>query len=1110
MSKNSTIKFVGLHAHTGIGSPFDGLGFPKDHMEFAFNNGSDALAQTDHGNMNGLSYQVLHAKKMQAEGKNFKPIFGIEAYFLPSIKEWRKEYEKAKENKKEKKKLDFSRSGTTIEDENASKRLVKSILNRRRHLILLAQNQIGLNNIFKMVSNSFSKGSFYRYPRMDYELLEKHSEGVIATSACMGGIYAGNYWENREEGPDAVIEAMRETTTQMMKIFGDRWYGELQWNNISEQHEINKYIIRLSKECGLKLVSTADSHYPNPEAWKDRELYKRLGWLGKGGMPKWMSAELPASLEEIGYELYPKNGDQMWASYKKYTAECKVEYDDDLVMNSITETYHIAHERIESFMPDNTIRLPDFVIPPNQTADKALVSMCIDGLKGLNLNENKEYIARLKEELEVISERGFSKYFLTMKAVADKANESQITGVGRGSAGGSLVSYVLKITQIDPIKYNLLFSRFLRKDATDHPDIDFDCSAPMKLKEQLAEEWGHNKVVPISNFSTLKLRSLIKDIAKLYKVPFVEVNSITSKMLNEATPLAKKKHGIKAGVYIPTFEEVMEYSDSLKSFLRKYPYIANHVNMLHGQIRATSRHAGGLVIGKDLNKHMPLINSKGVTQTPWSEGQNVRHLEPMGFIKFDILGLSTLKMIETSIYHILRRHHKIDNPTFEDIKKFYNDKLHPERINLNDQKVYKNIFHKGRFAGIFQFTEKGAQNFCKRAKPTNIKEVSNITAIFRPGPLAMNVDSLYIEAKKEPNKIKYVHPILREVLEGTFGYLIYQEQIALLAHKLGENISLDEGNILRKLLTKKGTGKGTKEIRIIRNKFIEGCLKKEISKNASEKLWRTMSAFAQYGFNLSHSICYSVISYQCAWLYNYYPAEWMVSFLQKEPEVRKEKAMNIAKKAGYYIEPANINKSGNSWEISENGKTLIQPLTSLKGLGEKAIEQVIKHRPFNTIEELLFNKEIAYSKLNKKALDVLTRAKTLNCLIDDRFINLKHFWLAAIKNRPLTKKKLDESIEEFKDTDDFTKEEYIENTVSLSGIYPFELVLEDDIKQRLEYYKVPPLSEYDEDIGVAWFIPREIIERKTINNRPYYVIKTIDSNSAMTDVKCWGVNPKKR
>lgn len=538
----SNIAFVNLHGHSVAGSPFDALGYPQEHMDFAYENGCDALALTDHGNMNGLAYQVLHAKKMKEEGKNFKPIFGVEAYFLPSIKSWREEYEKAKADKKRKREIQ-KQTGMSIEAEGDSKKAT-NILNRRRHLILLAQNQTGLSNIFSMISKSYSNENFYRYPRVDYEILSQHSEGVIAASACLGGIYAGNYWENRDKGEDAVLAAMRETTRRMMEIFGDRWYGELQWHSAPEQHELNNYIIQMKQEFGIQLISTADSHYPNQQAWKDRELYKRLGWLGKGS-PEWLSSELPIDVEEVGYELYPKNGDQMWESYKHYSEKVGANYDDDLIMDSITNTHDIAHKRIENFMPDTKVRLPDFVVPAGKTATQTLTAFCLEGLRDLGFYENKEYLDRLKEELLVIDDRGFSKYFLTMKAIADEATATQLAGPGRGSAAGSLVSYALGITQVDPIKYGLLFSRFLRKDATDYPDIDYDVSDPMTLKEGLAEKWGQKTVVPISNFNTLQLRSLIKDISKFYDVPFAEVNTVTSRMMAEATPLAKKANGIK-------------------------------------------------------------------------------------------------------------------------------------------------------------------------------------------------------------------------------------------------------------------------------------------------------------------------------------------------------------------------------------------------------------------------------------------------------------------------------------------------------------------------------------------------------------------------------------
>ena len=1103
------MKFVNLHAHSGVGSPFDGFGYPQEHMDFAFDNGCEALALTDHGNMNGLAYQVLHAKKMKKQGKDFKPIFGVEAYFIPSVVEWREELERHKADKKMARKIEKEQSGTTIENEGESKAKGLSTINRSRHLVLLAMNETGLQNIFKLVSESYTGDYYYRKPRIDFDLLERHNEGVIALSACLGGIYAGCYWSKREEGSEAVMECMRDMTRKMISIFGDRWYGELQWNNVPEQHELNQYIIEIHKEFDLPLVSTADSHYPTPGAWKDRELYKRLGWLGKG-KPEWLDMELPLSVQEMEYELYPKNGDQMWDAYTTYSKDCEVEYDDDIVRQSIEESYRIAFDRIGDFLPDNTVRLPDFVVPAGYTEDGYLEHLAKKGLAyaPCNIWKNQKYQDRLQHELKVIADRGFSKYFLTMKAISDKTNETQLSGPGRGSAAGSLVAYALGITAIDPLRYGLLFSRFLRSDATDYPDIDYDVSDPMVLKEQLIEEWGSSTVVPISNWNTLQLRSLLKDISKFYDIPFQEVNVVTSRMLAEATPIAKKAHGIKAGVYTPTFEEVIKYSETLQKFFKAYPDVKTHVEALQGSYRSCSRHAGGVVVGEDLDKYMPLISSKGVRQTPWSEGQNVRQLEPMGFIKFDILGLSTLRMIEDCIRKILERHYNKPNPTFEDVKEFYDEHLHPDVINLDDQEVYKNIFHNEKWIGIFQFTEGGAQRFASKVKPTSIIDLAALTSIYRPGPLSAGVDKAYAKAVEEPQYVKYLNKDVERVTKETYGFLIFQEQIAQLAYNLGDGITMDEANLLRKILTKKGTGKGHEVKERIHEKFIRGCSNKGISVREAEQLWQTFEYFSGYGFNKSHAVSYSVISFQCAWLCNYYTVEWTAAFLSREPESRKEKAINLAKQHGYMIEPLNINYSGDTWNILDE-QTLIAPLTTIKGLGDKAIEQIVAHRPFNTVEELLFHEEVVYSKFNKKALDVLARCGALKDLMDDRFTGDKHFWTAVCLDRPRNKKKLDENIETYRPEGSYTEEERIQFIADLTGIFPLSKVLTTKIQNELAEMCIPPISEYDEDLRLCWCIPRKIIKKKSRNGKYFYVVTAIDSNSAETRIRCWSIDPEK-
>jgi DNA polymerase-3 subunit alpha len=454
-----SIPFANLHGHSTY-SIFDGMGYPDEHVDFAFQNGLEGMAFTEHGNMNSFSHAFTKSKKMKEEGKDFKIIYGLEAYVHPNIEEWKLEKEKHKEDTKLAKQVDED-VGLVVEDENESKRVIKSSLNQRSHLVLTAQNQEGLNNLFKLVSNSYKGDNFYRFPRMDYNLLKQHSSGIIASSACIGGILGNDYWRNREQGDKAVFDAMAKTTEAMMDIFGDRFYGELQWANYAEQHIINQKIIELSKVYGFQLISTCDAHFPNPNVWKDREIYKMIGWMGKKKDEIKIDA-LPSTLEEMEYQLYPKNGDELFAAYRNFSKRLGFVYDDRLIEESIARTADIARNRITNYSPDTSIKLPSFVVPEGETADTALAKLSVSALKDSGLYKSQEYIDRLKEELHTIKDRGFSKYFLTMKTITDKAKSVQLCGDGRGSGAGSLVSYLLKITEVDPIKYKLQFSRFIR------------------------------------------------------------------------------------------------------------------------------------------------------------------------------------------------------------------------------------------------------------------------------------------------------------------------------------------------------------------------------------------------------------------------------------------------------------------------------------------------------------------------------------------------------------------------------------------------------------------------------------------------------------------------
>ena len=1101
-------KFVNLHGHSTAGSPFDAIGYPQQHIDFAISNGMDALALTDHGNMNGLPYQVLHSKELNKNGTKFKPIYGAELYFHPDLDHWR--WLKEEEVKKKTSSTTQLASGAVVEDEGETKNKKKNPLKKRNHLVVLAKNQAGLNNLFQLISKSFTGDNFYSFPRIDYSMLEEHHEGLIVASACLGGVYAGDMHDHLEDGDEAVLEAMRKTTRRMQSIFGKKWLGELQWLDHPLQHKLNKFIIQISKEFDVPLISTCDSHYHNPEIWKDRTLYKKLN-------PKFISREiekgskLPDTVDEVGYELFPKNASQMWEAYKKYSELGDTEYDDEIVKSSIELTYEIAHEWIEDFYPDTSVRLPDFIVPEDSgmSADELLKQACEFHLaqKGLSDDDegSKVYIDRLAHELSVIADRGFSSYFLTMKAASDEAQKIMLTGPGRGSAAGALVSYLLGITQIDPIRWDLSFARFLRSDAVDYPDIDYDVSDPMRFKDILIDKWGRNNVVPISNWTTLKPKTLIKDISRFYGLPFVEANKVTTVMEEEAAPKKKRELGMKSGVVTLTFDDLKKYSPTLNKFLAEYPQVETHLDILHGQVKACSRHAGGVVIGQDLDRYMPLIRSGKVTQTPWSEGQNVRHLEPMGFIKFDFLGLATLKMIEDCIELILKRHHGIEEPTYDQIKEWYNKNLHTDIVNFNDQKVYENVFHNENWAGIFQFAEEPMQKFATRVKPRSLEDLTALTSIWRPGPIAAGVPERYLEVRNSGD-VKFPNEYLKQITKETKGFLIYQEQIAKLACTVGENISEDEGNVLRKLIIKTGSSKKQKKLDAIYNKFITGASKKGMSRDEADSLWQLMKNFAAYGFNKSHALSYSTISFQTAWLLTYYPVEWLCGFMNAQGEKKKEKSISIVQPLGFAVKGIDINESNDKWTPSADGKTLIQPLNTLKGMGDKAMKKIMTHRPYSSIDEMLFGDK----KLGKKELNALVKIGALDHLIDERFNNRKHLYLAAVENKPQSKKRFRENILNFADEPDFTNEENIDNLVSITGVYPISMVLDIRVKRRLDNACVPQISDFDPELGACWFIPREIIVKNTKSGRVYWQVLVTDDSGGLSKILCWNIKDNTR
>ena len=816
-------RFFGLHSHSGF-STFDGLGYPQEHIDFCRSNKLDGWSLTDHGHMNGFAHAYLHVKKLNKAGANFKFIPGCEMYVHPSLNEWQAQYDIKRaakkgdqaainkilgENEHIKNKLialidgdgeivalNTEDASLTVENEEETKSAkFYDPIKRRHHLVVLPKTSEGLERLFGLVSKGYLKG-FYRFPRVDYEMIKEAAAGghLMISTACIGGPLAFEVFNHLQQyefdnlsplllNDSSIMHKVQtgigNTVDRLVDAVGrENLLLELQFNKLPAQHLANRAIIEFARNNNMsnQLIVTCDSHYANPDHWKERELYKKLGWLNyKDFNPD----SLPKSRDELKCELYPKNAAQVWETYQEVKGDLDF-YDDQLVFDAIERTHDIAHHEIKDIHPDTSMKLPSYVIPKGMTANKALLEACKKGLVERGLGSNSEYINRLRWELKVIKEKKFAKYFLTMKAIIDLARDHMMVGPGRGSGAGSLVNYVLYITDIDPIEYGLLFERFLSIDRSDAPDIDNDVSDRDGLITLLREKFGEENIVPISNYNTFKLKSLIKDVSRFYSIPFGEVNKALAPLERDVRR-GRKKDAEAENSFDIKLGEAIKYSESLENYLKKYPQVVEPIGVLFKQNKALGRHAGGVIISENISNRMPLILARGESQTPWVEGMNYKHLEEFGWIKFDLLGLETLRIIERTISLILQQQGNND-PTFDDIKNWFNNNMSPKMIDFNDKKVYQNIYHQGKWAAIFQCTNRGAQSLFKRAKPESIVDLATLTSIFRPGPLSAKVDKLYITAKKFPENVEYGHPLIKEVLEETYGCIIFQEQVMELCH----------------------------------------------------------------------------------------------------------------------------------------------------------------------------------------------------------------------------------------------------------------------------------------------------------------------------------------
>ena len=1143
-------RFVGLHAHSHF-STFDGLGYPADHIDFitSESQGMDAWALTDHGNGNGLAHAHSHAVKLQKQGRNYRQLYGVEFYFVPSLKQWSEEYAahrqaikdaktSAAAEKKAKEKTDISADdeagGHVVEDEDETKSIdiLKDEWKRRYHLVGIAKNAKGLANLFTLVKKSYKYG-FYRYPRIDFEMLKEHGEGLHISTACLGGIYSNRILRGVAHGQsrEKIQHELTYLSDRFLDCVGDNFHLELQFNKIDKQHVVNDYLIEHHKLTGIPLIATADSHYPTQDKWQARELYKKLGWLGKrDGMV------LP-QYEELQCELFPKNATQMWDEFKAgYSNHDFYKGNEELVKSSIEKTHDIVWNECEDTWVDGEAKLPKISVP-GKTPFRHLADLVKEALIREDLADNKEYVDRAKEELSDIKYLGHESYFITMYEIFKKAETKTLFGPARGSGGGSLVNYLLGITQLDPIPYNLLWSRFLGRHRVSWPDIDTDAGDRDELINAARELYGDDAVIPVSNFNTLKLKSLIKDISKFHGVPFDEVNKLTGPLQDEVMALARDENQEKS-VFVLKHEDCMKYSPAYQEFMEKYPEVGEHVATLFMQNRSVGRHAGGVIVAdpKDLQESMPIIGVRGDLQTPWTEGMNFRNLEDNGFLKFDFLGLTLLKDVENCIYRILKKQGN-SSPTFLDAKAFFDKHLNCRFVQQDDPKVWEHVYHNARFTGVFQFTAAGARKFALEAKPDCIEELAALTAIYRPGPLKANVHRKYVKAKKNADQIKYDHPIIEEILGPTFGFVTFQEQFMLLAQKLA-GFDPGESDKLRKTLVKKSLdtlhSKGSEKA-IARDKFIKGA--KELNgvpEEVSSKLWSEIEFFSVYGFNKSHAVAYAIDSYYAAWLHTHYETDWLATILQSEngnPSAMS-KTISEIKSYGYEIAPADINHSGIDWHYSEDLQAFVPPLTSLKGVGDKAVDEIFANRPYQSLDDLFFTDkgDWKHSKLNKTAFTTLCKMEAfasikefkegtlfnhrqlLGIIVSNydrlrkgRYGITKTQQKRAIKNGEMLIPVVDVLISEVQDVIDWNRTEKIQNYMELSNdasidlLFPQSFVDKVSKKNVGSVFKIPGGEK-----GIGWFCILETIKKKTKNGKDFMRLKVTDNQNNTGWVRVWG------
>ena len=936
------MKFSHLHVHTQF-SLLDGAAPIKSLYKKAIADGMPALAISDHGNMFGAFEFVKEAYNHKNDDGTLKvkPVVGCEFY---------------------------------ITTDRTRKTFSKDEKDPRHHQILLAKNDVGYKNLVKLTSLGFIEGMYSKYPRIDKQLIHKYHEGLIATTCCLGALVPQTILKKGEDEGENEFK-------WWLNIFQQDYYVELQRHGIPEQDKVNEVLLRFAKKYNVKVIASNDSHYVDQKDSNAHDILLCINTGEKQATEKWQGNG-DDDVQSKGKRFAFPN-DQFYL--KKTEEMSKVFFD---IPEAIDNTNEIV-DKVELLDLKRDILLPHFVVPANfKTQDEYLASITWAGAKERYKIFTPEIEERINFELGVIRDMGFAGYFLIVGDFIKAGRDMGVfVGPGRGSAAGSVVAYCIGITNIDPIKYNLLFERFLNPERKSMPDIDtdFDDDGRQRVIDYVVQKYGKNQVAQIITYGTMAAKSSIADVARVMDLPLAESRAL-SKLVPEKpginlkrllqAPITSKeaKEGEKS---LEDKEQLQaEDIDNVKKLREIYrgddllSKILHEAEILEGSVRNTGIHAAGIIIApKDLTDLIPVATSK--ESELWLTQIEGSVIEEAGVIKMDFLGLKTLSILKTAL-GLIKQNHGVD--------------ISIDYIPLDDEKAYQ-LYQRGDTNATFQFESVGMQKYLRELKPDKFDDLIAMNALYRPGPIAYIPE--FIDRKHGKKQVIYDLPDMEEYLKDTYGITVYQEQVMLLSQKLA-GFSKGDADVLRKAM-------GKKQIAVLNKmkvKFVEGATKKGHPADKLEKIWTDWEAFAQYAFNKSHSTCYAFVAYQTAYLKAHYPSEYMAAVLNHAGSIDKITFfMEECKRMGLKVLGPDINESQNGFAVNQKGEIRFG-FSGLKGVGENAIENIIdergKHGAYTSIFDLV--KRANQRAVSKKSLESLIYSGAFDCFKD--YTRAQYFYTA--------------------------------------------------------------------------------------------------------------------